>query len=506
MDEKIPPNQDRDDAIESSTTPSTPGKRSLPHNVLITAILILAHFTTQVGLGQLLAIVQIIGASFNITSPSILSWLSAGYSLTVGTFILISGRLGDVFGYKRMLVIGYVWYAVFSLVAGCSLFSNYVLFIFARVLQGVGPSICLPNALALLGILFEPALGKNMAFAAFGACAPTGSIVGSIFAGVFALAWWPWTFWSFAMVLMVLAAVTALAIPDTQIRTIRPRSFAEYTSHLDLSAATIGITAMILFNFAWNQAPVVGWDSPYVLVCLILAVLLFPAFLYLELRVSKYPLIPWSVFNRDNGFVLACIAMGWASFGIWVYYIWQIFLVSRGISPILGGAYLTPMIITGIIAAGTTGYLLGVVRPAWLMVFSLSAFLTTALLTATLPPHQIYWAQIFVCTLVATFGMEMSFPAATVYLSNSIAKEQQGVAASLVSTVVNYSISLGLGFAGTVEVNVRHGDSPEEVLNGYRGALYIAVGFAGMGLATSVVFLAHTYWSGREGRKVEASD
>lgn len=152
----------------------------------------MAHFTTQVGLGQLLAIVQIIGSDFNIShSPGILSWLSAGYSLTVGTFILVSGRMGDIFGYKRMLVIGYVWYAVFSLVAGCSVYSNYVLFVFARVLQGIGPAMCLPNALALLGILFEKGVWKNMAFAAFGACAPTGSIMGSAFAALFALAWWP---------------------------------------------------------------------------------------------------------------------------------------------------------------------------------------------------------------------------------------------------------------------------------------------------------------------------
>lgn len=88
----------------------------------------------------------------------------------------------------------------------------------------------------------------------------------------------------------------------------------------------------------------------------------------------------------------------------------------------------------------------------------------------------------------------MSFPAATVYLSNSIERAHQGVAASLVNTVVNYSISLGLGFASTVEVNVSNGESPEDVLRGYRGALYIAVGFAGLALATSILFLGHTYW------------
>lgn len=94
----------------------------------------------------------------------------------------------------------------------------------------------------------------------------------------------------------------------------------------------------------------------------------------------------------------------------------------------------------------------------------------------------------------------MSFPAATVYLSNSIERAHQGVAASLVNTVVNYSISLGLGFAGTVEVNVSNGDSPEDILKGYRGALYIAVGFAGLALATSILFLCHTYWIGDRGK------
>lgn len=94
----------------------------------------------------------------------------------------------------------------------------------------------------------------------------------------------------------------------------------------------------------------------------------------------------------------------------------------------------------------------------------------------------------------------MSFPAATVYLSNSIERAHQGVAASLVNTVVNYSVSLGLGFAGTVEVNVRRGDSPEDILKGYRGALYIAVGFAGLALTTSVFFLCHTYWTDNRGK------
>lgn len=91
--------------------------------------------------------------------------------------------------------------------------------------------------------------------------------------------------------------------------------------------------------------------------------------------------------------------------------------------------------------------------------------------------------------------MDMSFPAATLILSNVVKKEHQGIAASLVATVVNYSISLGVGFAGTVEVHVNNGGKTKaDLLKGYRGALYLGVGLAGLGLAICLVFLAKDRW------------
>lgn len=91
--------------------------------------------------------------------------------------------------------------------------------------------------------------------------------------------------------------------------------------------------------------------------------------------------------------------------------------------------------------------------------------------------------------------MDMSFPAATLILSNVVKKEHQGIAASLVATVVNYSISLGVGFAGTVEVHVNNGGKTKaDLLKGYRGALYLGVGLAGLGLVISLVFLARDKW------------
>lgn len=81
----------------------------------------------------------------------------------------------------------------------------------------------------------------------------------------------------------------------------------------------------------------------------------------------------------------------------------------------------------------------------------------------------------------------MSFPSGTLILSNAMPREHQGLAGSLVSTTVNYSISLGLGFAGTVEFNVNNGG--RDVLRGFRGALYLGIGLAGLGVVVSICFM-----------------
>ncbi|CZT21407.1 related to aminotriazole resistance protein [Ramularia collo-cygni] len=346
-----------------------------------------------------------------------------------------------------------------------------------------------------------------MAFALFGSCAPGGALIGYAFAAMFAeLAWWPWAFFSFGIALFCIALAAQLAIPDPQDEKpgLKGKDLMGAIWELDLLGAVIGITALILFNFAWNQAPLggVGWSSPYIIVCLILGLLLAPLFFWIETRVARNPLLPLEVFTSSNGFVLACVACGWASFGIWVFYIWQILTEIRGASPLLVTAYLSPLALSGIVAAVSTGALLHKMKPAWIMIIALCAFMTSSTLTATLPPHQTYWAQIFVCTLIAPFGMDMSFPSATLVISDSVAKRHQGVAASLVNTVVNYSISMGLGFAGTVEVHVnRGGTTLDNQLLGFRGALYLGIGLAALGVLIAIIFLAKSYLNDHRERK-----
>lgn len=274
----------------------------------------------------------------------------------------------------------------------------------------------------------------------------------------------------------------------------KKRSLRETIILLDPLGGLVGITSLVLINFAWNQSGVAGWQEAYVYVTLIIGVLLAPVFFYIELRVSSEPLIPFEALSADVAFVLACVACGWGCFGIWFFYVFQFMEILKGASPLLAVAYLCPVAVMGAIAAVTTGFLLSRLRPAWVMVFALTAFTVGTIILATAPVDQIYWAQLFVVMLIMPFGMDMSFPAGTLILSNSVSKEHQGIAASLVNTVVNYSISLALGFAGTVEGQVNNGGATRaDILKGYRGAWYLGIGLAGSGLLLSLIYLLKSY-------------
>lgn len=104
---------------------------SFPREILFVTVVCCAQLTTQAGLGHVLGILKVIAEDFGIESAAQESWLIAAYSLTVGSFILISGRLGDIFGYKTMIIIGYLWYSLWSLVCGLSIYRDSFMFTFA---------------------------------------------------------------------------------------------------------------------------------------------------------------------------------------------------------------------------------------------------------------------------------------------------------------------------------------------------------------------------------------
>lgn len=289
----------------------------------------------EAGIGQTLAILREIGTTFGITNTSNLIWVLAGYSLAIGTFILIAGRLGDTYGHKRIFLVGFIWSSVWSAVSGASFYSTHVLFMTSRVFHGLGAALCLPNGIALLAQTYPSGKKKAMVFTLVATMAPIGIIVGAASASLFALAWWPLTYWSFALTLVIIAGVGYFVVPNSTQKNETPTNLRAAMSELDIPGAVTGVSALVLISFSWNQAPIVGWQEPYLWVALIAGILLAILFALIEIYYAPKPLIPFDALSSEVSFVLAAGACGWSCFGIWASYTWQFIEHIRGVSPLL---------------------------------------------------------------------------------------------------------------------------------------------------------------------------
>lgn len=388
---------------------------------------------------------------------------------------------GDMYGHRNLYMFGFAFYAIWSVVAGVAVYSGDILFSIARAFQGIGCSLFVPNALAIVGMTYGASPKKNMVFALFGAAAPTGWVVGAVFSSIFAqLAWWPWAYFTLAIVCIAMILGALLILPADE---RHPVSVSDF----DFLGCATGVGGLVLFNFAWNQAAVVGWPTVYTYVLLIVGVLLLVAFAFVETRVAKNPLVPLSGFKGEAALALGVIAAGWGSFGIWVFYLWRLIENLRGYSALAACAQNAPVAISGLLAAVATGFLLSHIKVSYVLLLATLFFLIGQVLIATVPVGQIYWAQTFVSIIIMPWGMDMSFPSGTIILSNNTPKHDQGMASSLVNTVVNYSISLGLGIAGTVVRNVNQ--SGGTVIDGYRGAWYLGIGLDGLAVLIALYFV-----------------
>ncbi|CAN6674331.1 low affinity ammonium transporter [Trichomonascus vanleenenianus] len=460
--------------------PKTIPPMGLPREMTFVFIVMCAQMFTQAAVGMANVPLQIIGSSFGDEhNDGRRSWYIAAYSLTVGTFILPAGRLGDMYGHKKLFLIGFAWMAFWSLICGLSNYvSTSIFFDVCRGLQGIGPAILMPNSLALLGRTYPEGKRKHMAFALFGACAPGGYVLGGLFAALLAMfAHWAWSFYLMAICATVVTVAAYFVIPA------RDESEEEEGKRFDYLGAFTGVGGLVLFNVAWNQAPIVGWSRFYTYVLLIIGLLFLAAFIYIELKVAAQPLVPLTVFNARICCALGSIVCGWATFGVWVFFTFQVLEVVEGNTPILMVAKFSAAAISGLCASLATGVLMSRIPTSVILLISMFAFCVATVLIATLPPAQVYWAQTFVSVLIAPWGMDMSFPAATLLLSASVPRAHQGIAASLVATAVNYSISIGLGIAGTVQrYTVPNPQTPHDILRGYRSALYTGIGFSCLGI------------------------
>ncbi|OXG26040.1 MFS transporter [Cryptococcus neoformans Ze90-1] len=452
-------------------------------------------------LGMVMIPLHYIGDYLGTTDNGQLNWMVASYGLTVGMFLVASGRLGDLYGPKLIWALGYI--VLISANIGTGFCKSPIPFDICRALSGVGSAMCLPNALAILGRTYPPGKVRNVTFAILGALAPAGWCMSGGVASLFAqFVDVRWIWWFVAIFIAVFLAIGLYILPPDQ--NLPPRS----ERHFDILGAILLALGLGLFNFCWNQASVVGWEAVYVYVLLIISIITFVAFFLWERRIGRKALVPLEVLTRKNLLVYLSLWLGWMSFGTFLLYTTLFIHDIRGYTlPLTMTAQTSPFVFGGVTAALSIPFLIHRLPGHVIFFIAMCAFMIGNILAATAPMDGTYWGNTFFSILIGVFGPDLSFATGQLIVSNSVDVEFQGIAAGLVSMITNYSYvalviyfdamfifnsnSIGLGLTGTVERYVRGPEnlSQSDLLYGYRVSFYFGTALAAMAVIVVGLFV-----------------
>ncbi|KAF6800969.1 efflux pump antibiotic resistance protein [Colletotrichum sojae] len=426
-----------------------------------------------------------INGGINITqklgaSPEHALWVIASYPLTQGTFVLMGGRVGAVYGHKNTAAVGGVIWVVFHLITG--FMRNIISFSIMRAMSGIGAALIFPNVVALLTITYPPGKARNISVGLFGSMAPIGAAGGSVFPGLFGqlLPWW-WLFFFLTILGTVVFGLFYLVVPSEG-KPMNP------DGKIDYLGAYFGVAALILFNFVWTQASLVGWSVPYVYALLVVSLIHFVAFAVWESKYAAQPIMPTNIWTSPSfSMMIVSSFISFMSFGMVIWYLtaWQIQL--RGYSMLLNAATYVPLAVGGAGAALLSAQAVRHLAAQYILAIGSLATVISLVLVATMPVQQTYWAQAFPSILLGALGPDFVFTASQIIASGTVKREQQGIAGSLIGTILSYGLATGLGFAGTVEYYTNnHG---KDLVQGYKNGLYLGIGMAATAIVLALVFV-----------------
>lgn len=279
--------------------------------------------------------------------PRGLTWVVVGYTITGGGLLMLGGRLSDVFGRRRLLLIGTAIFGAASLMAGFA--DSFALLVTARLLQGVGEALALPAAMATIVLLFPEGKARTRALGVWAAVASCGLVLGFVLSGIITeYLGWRWIFLiAVPFILFVLIATLILL----------PRDRKQERVPLDILGSILLTCAPLLFAFGVVEAGEGRtWFSLAALAGAILAAILF---VLVERRASN-PLIPLAFFRnrtrvRSNLATALLSAALSTSFLLFTFYLQE----DLGLSPLAAGLLLLPLAVTLVVAVTVVPRLMG---------------------------------------------------------------------------------------------------------------------------------------------------
>jgi EmrB/QacA subfamily drug resistance transporter len=419
-------------------------------------------------------------AIVNVALPSIqldlhmrqsaVQWIVIAYGLTLGGFLLLGGRLGDLLGRRTILLTGLVIFSSASLLAGLA--GSAQVLIAARGLQGFGAALMAPSALSILAVTFTEGAERNRSLGIFGAVGGTSASIGVIASGL--LTDGPGWRWIFFMNIPIGIALILLAYR------FLPRDGAhEGTRHYDALGATTITGSLVLFIYGLNRGVDHGWSSVSTVSLFAVAAALMLAFIRIESRASS-PLVPFAAL-RNRIMVTADLAAFLVLGGLFSFFFLGTLLMQEelGYSPTRTGLAWLATSVPAFILAGITGAkLVNRVGVRKLLVVGPLILAASAAWMTRIHSGADFMTDLFPAFVLAGVAIGISAPSIQIGALSGVKGEHIGLASGLVETTREIGGAFAIAVVSTVLVSqsadVAGGRSIIE-LQGFRYAFYVIV-------------------------------
>jgi len=419
-------------------------------------------------------------------SEASLAWVVNAYLLTFGGFLLLGGRLGDLFGYRRLFIIGIGLFTLASLACGLAMTQAFL--IVARGIQGLGGAIVSAVALSLMMNLFTEPAERAKAMGVFGFVAAGGGSIGVLLGGILTDTLnWHWIFLVNLPVGLIVILLSQLLLPPAR---------GETTPHLDVAGAVTVTIALLLAVYAIVNGNAAGWASDQTLGLLAASIALLAAFLVIEAR-SRAPLMPLRLFALRNLATANIVGVLWAA----AMFAW-FFLSALYLQRVLdydalevGLAFLPANLIMAVLSLGLSAKLvlrLGIRTPLALGLFFAAAGLV---LLARAPLAGSFAVDVLPSMVLLGLGAGIAFNPVLLAAMSDVAPHESGLASGLVNTSFMMGGALGLALlaslaAARTESALGSGGSDLAALNGgYHAAFLTGALFAAAAAALGATFL-----------------
>jgi EmrB/QacA subfamily drug resistance transporter len=470
-----------DDKKENSLTTMDSRRRWLALIVLCLGDLMIVLDTTIVNVA-LPSIREDLG--FSETS---LAWVVNAYLLTFGGFLLLGGRLGDLFGHRRLFLSGLALFTLASL--ACGLASSQAFLVAARAVQGIGGAVVAAVALSLIMTLFTEPAERAKAMGVIGFVAAGGGSIGVILGGVLTdtLDW----HWIFLVNLPIGAAVFAFSL------VLLPAGRGQVLEGRPDIAGAITVTAsLMLAVYAIVNGNETGWTSGRTLGLLAAAAALLALFLVIETR-ARSPLVPLGLFRLRNVATANLVGVLWSAAMFAWFFLAALYLqLVLGYSSLeVGLAFLPATLIMGAFSLGLSAKLVmrfGVKKP---IVVGMLLVAVGLALFARAPVDGTFAIDVLPSMIVLGIGVGMAMNPVLLAAMSDVAPEQSGLASGVVNTSFMMGGALGLAVLASIAAArtdslLASGDGPLAALtSGYHAAFLVGAVFAFVAALLGAVLL-----------------